>query len=70
MLQVVGKDEIAKRKPYKFSEKMAEKIRQRKKEREQKRRNIAQIITRVDTLDEIIPEDIIYGSNLRSVLKV
>ncbi len=68
MLQVVDKDEIAKRKPYKFSEKMAEKIRQRRKEREQKRKSMAQIITRVDTLDEIIPEDIICG--MGNIMKV
>jgi len=67
MLKVVGEDEIAERKPYKFSEKVAEKIRKRRKEREQKRKNMAQIIVRIDTLDEILPEDTICGNNLRSI---
>lgn len=70
MLQVVDEGEIAERKPYKFSEKVAERIRKRRKEKEQKRRNMAQIIVRIDALDEIVPEDILYGTNLRSVLEV
>lgn len=70
MLQVIDEDEIAKRKPYRFSEKVAEKIRKRRKDKEQKRKNMAQIIVRIDTLDEIIPEDIIYGSSLSNALKV
>lgn len=70
MLQIVGKDEIAERRPYRFSEKVAEKIRKRKKEKELKRKNMAHVIVRINTLDEIIPEDIICGSRLGNVLKV
>lgn len=70
MLQVVDKNEIAERKPYKFSEKVSAKIRQRRKEREQNRKNMAQIIVRIDTLDEIVPGDIIYGNNLCNTLKI
>jgi len=61
MLQIIGKDEIAKRKPYKFSERVAEKIRRRRKERELKMKNRARIIAKIDALDEIISEDVTYG---------
>ena len=64
MLQIVDKDEIAERRPYRFSEKVAEKIRKRKKEKELKRKNMAHVIVRINTLDEIIPEDIICGNRL------
>ena len=70
MLQIVGKDEIAERRPYRFSDKVAEKIRKRRKEKELKRKNMAHVIVRIDTLDEIIPEDIICGSSFGNILKV
>ena len=37
----------------------------RRKEKELKRKNMAHVIVRIDTLDEIIPEDIICGNRLR-----
>lgn len=70
MIQLVGEDELAERKPYKFSDKVMAKMIRRKKNKEQKRKNMAQVIVRIDTLDEIIPEDIMYGNSLNSALKV
>lgn len=68
MIEIVGKDEIAERKPYKFSSKVAAKILQRKKEKEQKRKNMARIIAKIDALDEIIPDDS-HKNNLMRVAK-
>lgn len=69
MIQLVEEDEIAERKPYKFSDRVMAKMIRRKKEKEQKRRNMAQVIVRIDTLDEIVSEDVMYAHNLGNVLK-
>jgi hypothetical protein len=68
MIQLIGKDEIAERKQYRFSDKVVAKMIRRRREKEEKKKNMARIIVKIDTLDEIIPEDVIYGSNLISAL--
>lgn len=68
MIQLVEEDEIAERKQYRFSDKVVAKMARRRREKEEKKKNMARIIVKIDTLDEIIPEDVIHGSNLRNIL--
>ncbi len=69
MLQLIGEDELAERKPYKFSDKVREKMMKRKKDKEQKRKNMANVIVKIDSLDEIVGEDVVYMHNMGNVLK-
>lgn len=65
MLQVVDKDEIAQRKPYKYSEKVSAKMRKEKKVREMKRKSMARNITKIDTLTEIVESiDDVFSANI------
>lgn len=71
MLQVIDKTEIAKRKPYKYSEKVSERMRKEKKLREMKRKNMAHNITKIDTLTEIVDDmeiNGIFGENILNSL--
>lgn len=57
MLQIIDKTEIAKRKQYRYSDKVSARIRKQKKIREMKRKNMANNITKIDSLTEIIDDD-------------
>lgn len=54
MLQIVDKDEVAERKPYRFSYEAIKKMEMRKKEREVKRIKIASSFTKINSLVEAI----------------
>lgn len=71
MLQIVDKDEIAERKPYRYSEKVSAKIRKEKKAKEMKRKNMAYNVTKIDSLTEIIGDidNIPRGNLLNKILE-
>lgn len=66
MIQLVEKNEIAKRKQYKFSDKTKTKMIRKRKKKEIDKMNMVKIITKIDTLDEIVSEDIVCKNNYRS----
>ena len=54
MIQIVDKEEVAKRKPYRFSYEAIKKMARRKKEREIKKIKIATSIEKLNSLVEAI----------------
>lgn len=62
MLQIVDKKEVAKRKPYRFSQEVSAKMEKAKKERKMKRIRLSRSIVRVNDFTEIIqPEDNLFN---------
>lgn len=69
MIQLINENEIAERKPYKFSAKVLDRIRRNRESRERKRREMAQSIVRINDLTEIVPGEIIYGRVLGNTIE-
>lgn len=57
MIRLIEKNEIAKRKHYKYSDRVLEKIRRAKQSKEKRRKNMARTIIKINALAEILEDD-------------
>lgn len=64
MIEIVSEEDIAERKPYRFSDKVLARMAKERKEKERKKKEMALSITKIDGLTEIIPEEIVYRNAL------
>lgn len=71
MLQIVDKNDIAERKPYRYSAKVSARIRKEKKAKEMKRKNMAYNVTKIDSLTETVGDidNIPRGNILNKILE-
>lgn len=57
MIRIIEKNEIAKRKPYRYSDRVLEKIRRARQSKEKRRKNMARTIIKINALASILEDD-------------
>lgn len=57
MIRIIEKNEIAKRKPYRYSDRVLEKIRRARQSKENRRKNMARTIIKINALASILEDD-------------